>query len=312
MQAEEGGRGWAPRWLAVIAAVTAAVAGVTLLDGAAWETPVAGPATDRPVHRAPPAPKAPAGWTLDWSDEFSGTAVNPAYWNVEDDSTYGDGNDELACLLDRPENVSVAGGELAITARRESAPLRCGRHDARFPDGRLYTSGMLSTKGRLSFEYGRFEIRARTPTAPGTSKGLWPAFWMRPSVGDIGEIDIFEVLGTGAGQPGANRIHQTIMYDYLPTHRQQSRAYDLPTGALSEGFHTFAIEWERGSISWFVDEVLTYRRTATTTPWLDQAFTGDFHLRLNLAVGGVWPGSPDEATTFPARFQVDYVRVYRR
>ena len=321
----EGSRGSAARWLAVLAALTAAVTGVTVVNGATPEPPIAGAAADladratrvpdpaRRAHRATPTmPVAPAGWTLAWSDEFTGTTVNRAYWNVEDDSTYGDGNNELACLLDRPLNVSVAGGELKITARREAAPLRCGRDDRRFPDGRSYTSAMLSTKGKLAFEYGRFEIRARTPTAHGTSKGLWPAFWMRPAVGDIGEIDILEILGTSADAPGANRAYQTILYDYVPTHRKQSRPYDLPTGAFSDEFHTFAVEWERGSISWFVDGVLTYRRTAATTPWLDEAFVGDFYLRLNLAVGGDWPGAPDANTSFPARFEVDYVRVYRR
>ena len=325
MGTEHGSRGSAARWLAVLAAVTAAVTGITVLNGATPEPPIAGAAVDlgdravqgpdpaRHAHRTQPAaPGPPAGWTLEWSDEFSGTAVNRAYWNIEDDSTYGDGNNELACLLDRPANVSVAGGELAITARREAAPLRCGRNDRRFPDGRWYTSGMLSTKGKLAFEYGRFEIRARTPTAHGTSKGLWPAFWMRPAAGDIGEIDIVEILGTGADAPGANRVYQTIQYDYVPTFPKQARAYDLPTGAFSDEFHTFALEWERGSISWFVDGVLTYRRTSATTPWLDEAFVGDFYLRLNLAVGGDWPGAPEADTSFPARFQVDYVRVYRR
>lgn len=324
---ERGIRGPAGRWLAVLAAVTAAVTGIIVLNVATPEPPVAGatvspadrailmPDSAHPAHRAAPtAPIPPAGWTLEWNDEFSGTALNRAYWDVEDDSTYGDGNNELACLLDRPANVSVAGGELAITARREAASVRCGRTDRRFPDGRSYTSGMVSTKGKVAFEYGRFEIRARTPTSPGTSKGLWPAFWMRPVDGDIGEIDILEILGTGTGtgQPGANRVYQTILYDYVGTYRKQSRAYDLPTGSFSDGFHTFAIEWEPGSISWFVDGALTYRRTAETTPWLDEAFVGDFYLRLNLAVGGDWPGAPDADTSFPARFQVDYVRVYRR
>ena len=325
MGAEQGSRVRAARWLAVLAAVTAAVTGITVLNGATPEPPASGASADlvdraipvpyaaRPAHRAHlPAPEPPPGWTLEWSDEFSGTAVNRAYWNIEDDSTYGDGNNELACLLDRPANVSVAGGELAITARREAAPLRCGRDDRRFPDGRSYTSGMLSTKGRLSFEYGRFEIRARTPTAHGTSKGLWPAFWMRPAAGDIGEIDILEILGTGAEAPGANRVYQTIQYDYEPRYQKQTRAYDLPAGAFSDEFHTFAVEWERGSISWFVDGVLTYRRTSETTPWLDEAFVGGFYLRLNLAVGGDWPGAPEADTKFPARFEVDYVRVYRR
>jgi beta-glucanase (GH16 family) len=76
--------------------------------------------------------------------------------------------------------------------------------------------------------------------------------------------------------------------------------------------HTYAAEWEPGEIRWYVDGVLTYTRTRATTPWLDEAFSRPFYLRLNLAVGGGWPGSPTTQTALPADFDVDYVRVYQR
>ena len=41
-------------------------------------------------------------------------------------------------------------------------------------------------------------------------------------------------------------------------------------------------------------------------------FDQRFHLILNLAVGGNWPGNPDATTTFPQSLIVDYVRVYRK
>lgn len=302
--------------LAALAAVTATLTLVAILIAAAPEpaaAPSPGPTARATATPAPPQPSPPPGWTLAWNDEFNGSVVDRSSWAVEHASTFGDGNNELACLMDRPSNVSVADGALTITARREQTLLRCGSTDRRFPDGRMYSSAMLSSRDKRAFEYGRFEIRARTPTAQGTSKGLWPAFWLRPSTGLIGELDILEILGTGAADPyGANRIYQTIQYDYEPTYPQQTRAYTLPTGTFSDGYHDFAVEWEPGSISWFVDGVLSYRRDAATTPWLEKAFVGDFYLRLNLAVGGDWPGSPDADTSFPARFQVDYVRVYRR
>ncbi|AMB57559.1 hypothetical protein AWU67_00315 [Microterricola viridarii] len=248
-----------------------------------------------------------------WSDEFNGTAINRAVWNVLDNSSYGDGNEELACLMDRTENVSVAGGLLTIAARKEARPMVCGRNDYRFPDGRLYTSGMVTTKNKLNFEYGRFEIRAKTPLTPGTSKGIWPAFWMRPALGGIGELDILEAIGTGAGDASqANRVVQTIHYDYVPTYAQEGTFYDMPAGNTADGFHDYAVEWERGTIKWFVDGVQTYERNSSTTSWLDEAFVNKFFMRLNLAVGGTWPGSPDADTAFPAKYQVDYVRVYQR
>jgi beta-glucanase (GH16 family) len=283
----------------------------------ATDTVTAAPtATATPTAVAPTAttsPSAPAGWKLAWSDEFNGTSIDRNAWTVENNSTYGDGNKELACLMDRPENIKESDGLLTIAARKESSPVTCGSHDSRFPGGRSYTSAMMNTKNKMDFEYGRFEIRAKMPTAPGTSKGLWPAFWMRPTSGSLGELDILEVVGTGkANASEANKLSQTIHYDYVPTYPMQVNVYKTPSGSYADGFHDFAVEWEPGSIKWFVDGNLTYTRTTSTTSWIDKAFSGDFYMRLNMAVGGSWPGSPDADTAFPAKYQVDYVRVYQR
>ena len=39
------------------------------------------------------------------------------------------------------------------------------------------------------------------------------------------------------------------------------------------------------------------------------ALDNSMYIILDLAVGGVWPGSPTASTPFPARMVVDYVRV---
>ena len=202
---------------------------------------------------------------------------------------------------------------LTITARKEATPITCKNNDTRFPNGRMHTSGMLTTKNKVDFEYGRFEISAKTPLAQGTSKGLWPAFWMRPATGGIGELDILEAIGTAKGDAfSANHVVQTIHHDYVGTHAKQGTGYDLPVGTTADRFHNYAVEWAPGSITWFVDGVKTYERNLSTTSWLDQAFVNRFYLRLNMAVGGNWPGSPTADTVFPAAYQVDYVRVYQR
>ena len=86
---------------------------------------------------------------------------------------------------------------------------------------------------------------------------------------------------------------------------------EFPSGSPSDGFHTYVVKWQRGSIRWYVDRKLTYMRSRVSTPWLDDAFNRPFFLRLNLAVGGSWPGEPDAATAFPADYAIDYVRVYQ-
>lgn len=262
-----------------------------------------------PTRTLPP-PVSQVPWHLVWSDEFDGDHLDHAVWSVEDRSTFGDGGKQLACLMDRPENVSVSSGRLVLRAQRESTPLVCGAHDARFPGGRDYSSGFVSTKGTRDWLYGRFEIRAKLPTAPGSSTGLWPAFWMRPTGGGTGELDVLEAVGGPVGSPEPASVHQTIWYDYDGTHPQQSRAVALPSGSPSDGFHVYALDWAKGSMRWSVDGTVTYERTRATTPWLDEAFARPMFLRLNLAVGGSWPGAPDADTRFPADFLVDYVRVY--
>lgn len=294
------------RWLLAACLLTASVACTAEGTGEDTAEPVA-------VAASPSLP-VPEGWRPVWGDEFDGSFLDRGKWTAERNSTFGDGNGELACLTDRPENLTVAGGVLLLTARREASPYRCGQYDRRFPRGRPYTSALISTQGMHSWTYGRFEIRAKLPTTPGASKGLWPAFWMRPDDGGKGEIDVFEALGSGVDQRLGWRIFHTIAYDYVPTHARQTLSYDLPGGAPStaEEFHTYAVEWEPGRIRWLVDGRETFVRDQKTTPWLDEAFSRPFFLRVNLAVGGSWPGSPDAATVLPASYVVDYVRVYAR
>jgi beta-glucanase (GH16 family) len=271
----------------------------------------AAPTTEAPASSAP-KPVAPSGWRQVWADEFAGSSVDSSRWRIEDHSTYGDGNKELACLMNRPENLNVSGGVLHLVARRESTPVQCGSSDARFPGGRTYTSAHLTTKGKADWTYGRFEVRAKLPTAAGSTKGLWPAFWLRPTAGGTGELDVLEAIGSEGSGSEQTKVHQTIWYDYSGTHKQQPTTVTVPNGLPSAGYHVYATEWEPGEIRWYIDGALTYTRTLATTPWLDSAFNKPFYLRLNLAIGGGWPGSPTSSTQFPASYDVDYVRVYQR
>lgn len=286
----------------------------------------------RPVERMPhpqahettPPSRAPAttpagpvppreAWQLVWSDEFESTELDTEKWTALDVSTFGDGNGELACLTARDTNLELADGELRLTADREDPPLDCGAGDSRFPGGRDYSSAFIETRGKASFEYGRFEISARTPTPLGRSQGIWPAFWLRPDTEGPGELDVMEIAGTDAADlPATATVSQALHFDYKGTYPAEGNTVELAAGDYSDAFHTYAVEWSPGRIRWFVDDDEVYERTTATTPWLDEAFSGDFYLRLNLAVGGDWLGAPSGSTSFPATFAVEYVRVYQR
>ncbi|WP_285596418.1 glycoside hydrolase family 16 protein [Kineosporia sp. NBRC 101731] len=254
------------------------------------------------------------GWGLVWADEFEGGAVDPANWVVEHESTYGDGGGQVSCLMDRPENVSVADGRLRLTALRENEPLECGKgRDERFPRGRDYSSAHLSTKGLHEWTYARFEIRAELPVQKGVSKGMWPAFWARPTEGGTGEIDVLEAIGSGPGESQFDKAHQTIWYDYVGTHKKQGQEHSFPAGQEpGEGMHTYTVDWSPDRIVWYIDDLPVYERTEDTTGWLASTFDKPFYLRVNLAVGGSWPGDPTAETRFPATYDIDYVRVYQR
>jgi beta-glucanase (GH16 family) len=270
---------------------------ITYQRSATPSPPSAGPSAAGPSATATPTPAVSAvpGWRLVWSDEFTGASLDTTRWNARDASWV---DYDRACITSRPQNVFVAAGVLTLRAAKEA--YTCGSQR------REYTDAYLDTIGTASFTYGRFEVRAKSPTGPTNSKGLWPAFWLRPDDGGHGELDVVELPG---GSQYYKAATQAIFYDYTPV--KQDHRYTFPAGSPSDGFHTYTTEWESGVIRWYIDGVGVWQRDRSTTTWLDEALGRRFHLRLNFQVGG-WLGDPDATTVFPADFQVDYVRVWSR
>ncbi|WP_067503878.1 family 16 glycosylhydrolase [Actinoplanes sp. TFC3] len=237
-----------------------------------------------------------ATWKLAWADEFTGSTLDAGKWNLRN----GEARDvDLGCNVDSPENTFVSGGLLTLRALRKPVP--CGSQT------RQFTQSYLDTMGKASWTYGRFEIRAKSPTTPTGSTGIWPAFWLRPDDGGNGEIDVTELPG---GTAWHSQATASIFWDYTPV--KQDLRVTLPGGGTpADGFHTYATEWSATSLKWYYDGQLVWTRDRTTTPWYDKAFTKPYNLRLNMQVGG-WLGTPDAATVFPADFLVDWVRVYQQ
>ena len=252
-------------------------------------------------------PRPREGYALIWSDEFngeSGSLPDRSKWTYDIGGS-GWGNHELEYYTNRRENARVENGNLLITAQQE--PYN-GPNGAEFD----YTSARLKTQGLFSQAYGRFEARIKLPAG----QGLWPAFWM---LGDnfgsagwpkCGEIDIMENVGK---EP---RINHGSLHgpSSTGTTSDLTATITLPAGQkLSDGFHVYAIEWEPDAIRFYLDANLYATFSATQWPpggtWV---FDHRFFLVLNVAVGGDWPGSPDDTTEFPQTMLVDYVRVYKR
>lgn len=258
--------------------------------------PIPSEATPEPTTTPAPTPTPEwllEGWELVWQDEFAGSEVNRENWTFDlGRGSGGWGNNESQWYTERPENVRIEDGILIIEAREEEFI----RSD--------YTSARMKTEGLHSWEYGRFEARIQIPAG----QGIWPAFWMLGTEGGTwpnnGEIDIMENIGR---EP--NTVHGTV---HGPGYSGGSGvgAPHQSSAPFADDFHIYAVEWEPDEIRWYVDDQQTFVVTPedVSGEWV---FDHPFFIIMNVAVGGHWPGYPDETTTFPQQMRVDYVRVYQ-
>ncbi|MBZ5657281.1 MAG: glycoside hydrolase family 16 protein [Acidobacteriia bacterium] len=250
-------------------------------------------------------PPEPTGWTLTWSDEFSGTngsAADAAKWTLETGGN-GWGNNELEYYTDRLQNAQQRDGNLVITVQKETFTGTDGVT-------RNYTSARLKTARHFTQTYGRFEARIKVPKG----RGIWPAFWMLGDNIDIvgwptcGEIDIMENIGSEL-----DKVHGSMHGPGYFGNTPLTAVYTLASGQFGDDSHVFAIEWEPAAVRFYVDGNLYQTRTPSDLPtgtrWV---FDHPFFILLNVAVGGNFPGDPDASSTFPQTMLVDYVRVYAR
>lgn len=260
------------------------------------------------------APAPLPGYKLVWSDEFSVDGPpDPVKWTFEHGYVR---NDERQWY--QPQNAFVAGGHLVIEARREHRALTSA--DRRWDKGAFhgrkdidFTSASVTTRGLQSWRYGRIEIRAKLSA----QAGLWPALWFVGTNGKwpaSGEVDLLEyydssILGNFAwasarpGKPVWN-ARKIKLGDWTGDPR------------WDQSFHVWAMDWDGHRIILSLDgrvvnrqelgQVRSGGRAAGPNP-----FRQPFYLIMNLALGGK-KGGPLQDTPFPARFEVDYVRVYQR
>ena len=238
-----------------------------------------------------------AGYELVWSDEFSGASLDESSWTYElgngcDIGLCGWGNNELQIYTDSEENARLEDGKLIITAREDSP----------------YSSTRIITKDKREFRYGRIDIRAKLPKG----QGIWPAIWMLGSNIDevswpaCGEIDIMELVGHEA-----SRSHGTAHWGRAGEGSQfQGNSFTISED-FADRYHVFTLLWQNNSLQWYVDETLFHTITTSDTQGFNYPFNEEFFFIMNIAVGGNWPGEPDETTVFPQTMEVDYIRVFQ-
>jgi beta-glucanase (GH16 family) len=251
----------------------------------------------------------PPGYRLVWSDEFDvDGAPSSANWSYEQGFVR---NEEAQWY--QSDNARVEGGLLVIEGRRERVTnpnYQAGSSD--WKQNRQYaeyTSTSIHTRGKQSFEFGRFEMRGRIPTAA----GMWPAFWTLGVSGEWpsnGEVDVMEfydgrvLFNVACG----TTARYTAKWDSV-----SRRLAELGDPDWSSQFHVWAMLWDDTKIDLFLDDVLmnTTNLADMLNPDGQSPFRQEHYLLVNLAIGGTNGGDPS-ATPFPVRYEVDYVRVFER
>ena len=236
-------------------------------------------------------------YSLVWSDEFDGTALNTANWTPETGGG-GWGNNEQQTYTSDSANLRVDSGNLIIQALKS---------------GSSWTSARIKSQGLRSYQYGKIEFRAKLPTGVGP----WPAAWLLGNnISSVnwptcGEIDVMEWRGgfNGTANGDANTvghaIHSATQYGSNPVEPSSRSAVVNPSSA----FHTYAVVWTANNLVFSVDGV---DKATLTPPTADAAaFQKEFFLILNLAMGGSYVGNTISSSLTSASYEVDYVRVYQ-
>lgn len=215
-------------------------------------------------------------WNLVWIDEFSSDQIDTTKWNKI--FRKNNSNNEIQYYL--KGNISQREGDLYLTAKKEEAV--------------GYTSGMIDTKDKFSFCYGRVDICAKLPEGV----GLFPAIWLLPkSIESLPEIDIMEMVGDAP-----QRIYG--VNHYAQGDKILNTFGEVRVETYDE-FHVYSLVWSKNKLEWYLDDKL-FHKSNLGVPKIHM------YIIFNLAVGGNWPGHPSEFTVFPSSIVFDYIKIYKR
>ena len=234
-------------------------------------------------------------WKLVWQDEFETKELDTTKWtrippNNADWGNYMTSDDRC---------YEITDGLMYLKGIKNNDTLK---------DPRPYLTGGIYTKGKLAFQYGRIEIRAKLESA----QGAWPAIWMlseQKKYGDYprnGEIDIMEHLNYDS------IIYQTThSYYTLELKQKENPLYYTTVPCDTEQFNTFGLEWYPDRLVYTLNgkESYTYPKIEGVDPsqW---PFDQPFYLLIDQQLGGSWVGEVDP-NDLPVQMIIDWVKLYQ-
>jgi beta-glucanase (GH16 family) len=288
---------------ATVALAAVLLVTVTLLAGGREPRASAGAIPSPCVLKGAPGPPSgpPRGpWTLQFSDDFSGTTLDnskwePCYpWATSAGCTnFGNRNHELQWYL--PSQDQVSGGQLHLVALREATQ---GQTKTGAPEVYGWRSGIVTTFSHFAFKYGYVQVVAKIPVGPGS----WSGLWLAPVTNSWPpEIDMEESRGERPGQ--------VLTIAHLSGTGPLSGTGRWCTGLQENVFHTFGIDWEPGSITWYIDGKARYQVLNNPSHLVpDQPM----YFLANLAIAGTTLGPVTASSPKTASFDIDQVRVWQK
>jgi len=300
------------RAAAVTAALAVGLSGVTAAPtataarGNGGSTPTTGTTSTKPCGGERPVKPTGGRYTCTFEDNFDGSSLDMKKWMYQETWFSGMTSGNNDCFVKDPDNVSVSGGQVHITARVEPEPFVC-----KSPFGDFTTSttaGTIATRGNFAQAYGRFEFRAKFPNA--TVAGLQSALWLYPAKHtyggwpDSGEIDVAEWFSGDAG-----KVYPSV--HYRGEDPKLSTGYNCPVPTAGTEFHRYAVEWTPTVMRFLYDGALCFQHSWTPAAPLvaPQPFDQPFYLVLTQVFGGAWNAVTSE-TPKVATTDVDWVRVW--
>jgi beta-glucanase (GH16 family) len=246
-------------------------------------------------------------WACSFDDEFSGNTPDLTKWTAQQTATSGF-HSGPECVKNRGVNVSVVSGALRLTARKESAPFTCSSPLGDYST--QYTSGSVSTVGKFTQAYGRYEVRAAVSAS--AVKGLQESFWLWPAnavrYGPVwpasGEIDIAELFSLHA-----DRAIPFVHYNAAAPDLNVTNNYCLISNVAA--FHKYAVSWSPTAIRVAYDGHPCLTDTWNPAGMVKPApFDQPFMVALTQALG-IGTNAFSTTTKLPATTSVDYVRVWK-
>ena len=235
------------------------------------------------------------GRTLIWEDDFTGTTLNTANWDYE--NNYSRPN-EVQNYVAGTNNVWVENSNLVIKAKKE------------WSNGKEWSSGCIHTDNKREFMYGRFEAKIKIPQTIGSFPAFWTLGGNYEEGGGItwpycGEIDIMEHK-YGYAWTTAGALYRTdLVWDNWDA-KDLGRVDSGNIGSFDD-YHIYAMEWTHDRLDYYVDDrLIGHSDISDDNTWF--MFHQPHYILLNQALGAAGGSVPSNMTEYT--MYVDWVRVY--